>query len=61
MREITERAAILQRQVERQRFAGEDPVVELVPRLSQAEVVARVIAAERAGATLALGETRYNP
>ncbi len=61
MREITERAAALQRQVERQRFAGDDPVVELVPRLSQAEIVARVIAAERTGATLALGETRYNP
>jgi len=61
MREITERAAALQRQVERQRFAGEDPVVELVPRLSQAEIVARVIAAERTGATLAVGETRYNP
>lgn len=61
MREITERAAILQRQVEHQRFAGNDPVVELVPRLSQTEIVARVIAAERTGATLALGETRYNP
>lgn len=61
MHEITERATILQRQVERQRFSGDDPVVELVPRLSQAEIVARVIAAERTGATLALGETRYNP
>lgn len=61
MREITERAAALRRQIERQRFAGDDPVVELVPRLSQAEIVARVIAAERTGATLALGETRYNP
>ncbi len=61
MREIAERAAALQRQVERQRFAGDDPVVELVPRLSQAEIVARVIAAERTGAPLALGEMRYNP
>jgi hypothetical protein len=61
MREITERAAALGREVERQRFAGDDPVVALVPRLSQAEIVARVIAAERTGAALAIGEGRYSP
>ncbi len=60
MREITERAAALGREVERQRFAGDDPVVALVPRLSQAEIVARVIAAERTGAALAIGEGRYS-
>ena len=61
MHEITRRAAELKRQVERRRFAGDDPVVALTPRLSQAEIVARTIAAERAGAALTIGEVRFNP
>lgn len=61
MDEIDGRVAELKRQVERRRFAGGDPVVDLVPRLSQTEVVARVLAAERAGALLAIGDRRLNP
>lgn len=61
MDKISERVTALRREVEKQRFAGDDPVVSLVPRLSQAEIVARVIAAERTGAVLTLGTFRYNP
>jgi hypothetical protein len=61
MHEITRRTAELKRQVERRRFAGDDPVVALTPRLGQAEIVARTLAAERAGAALTIGEVRYNP
>lgn len=61
MDKLPERVAALRREVERQRFAGDDPAVALVPRLSQVEIVARVIAAERTGAALTLGESRYSP
>ena len=61
MDKIPVRVAALRREVEKQRFAGDDPVVALVPRLTQAEIVARVIAAERTGAALTLGEIRYSP
>ncbi len=61
MHEITERAAELQRQIERGRFAGDDPVIALTPQLAQAEVVARALAAERAGAVLTIGAVRYHP
>lgn len=61
MDKLSERVAALRREVERQRFAGDDPTVALVPRLSQAEVVARVIAAERTGAALTIGESHYSP
>lgn len=59
--EIAARMAAVGRQIERQRYAGEDPVVELAPRLKSAEVVARVLAAERTGAALALDGARFNP
>jgi hypothetical protein len=61
MDDITRRTAELKRQIERRRFAGDDPVVALTPRLGQAEIVARTLAAERAGAALTIGELRYNP
>lgn len=61
MDKISERVAALRRDVEQQRFAGDDPVVALVPRLTQPEIVARVIAAERTGAALTIGESRYSP
>lgn len=61
MREIDERVAALRREVERRRFAGDDPDVALVPRLTQAEIVARTLAAERAGAVLTIGAVRYRP
>lgn len=59
--DIAARAERARRQIERRRFAGEDPVVDLSPRLGKADIVARVLAAERAGALLALDGARFNP
>lgn len=61
MHEIDERVAAIRREIERRRFAGGDPDVLLVPRLTQTEIVARTLAAERAGTVLTLGEVRYRP
>lgn len=58
---IAARIAAARRQIERQRFAGEDPVVDLPPRLGRADLAARVLAAERAGALVALDGERFNP
>jgi hypothetical protein len=48
MTKIFERVAELKRGIERDRFAGNDPVVAITPDLDGAEIVARVLAAERA-------------
>jgi hypothetical protein len=61
MVEIARRVDELRRQIERERFAGGDPVVEVDARLDPAEVVARTLAAERAQALLAIGAERLNP
>ena len=61
MAEIAQRIAELRRQIERERFAGGDPVVELSAQLDPAEIAARTLAAERAHAVLAIGEARHNP
>ncbi len=58
---IDERMAAIQREVERRRFAGDDPGLALKPRLAQAEIVALTLAAERAGTALTIGELRYHP
>jgi len=58
---IDERMAAIQREVERRRFAGDDPELALKPRLAQAEIVALTLAAERAGTALTIGEVRYHP
>lgn len=58
---LTARVSAVRRGIERRRFAGDDPVVELAPRMSRAEIVAQVLAAERAGAALTLDDTRFNP
>lgn len=59
--DIAARIEQVRRQIERQRYAGEDPVVQLSPRLGKAGAVARILAAERAGALLQLDGTRFNP
>jgi hypothetical protein len=61
MGEIDERVAAIRREVERRRFAGDDPDLALRPRLAQAEIVALTLAAERAGAALTIGDVRYHP
>jgi len=61
MGEIDERMAAIGREIERQRFAGENPELVLKPRLAQAEIVALTLAAERAGTALTIGEARYHP
>lgn len=61
MGEIDERVTAIRREVERRRFAGDDPELALRPRLAQAEIVALTLAAERAGAALTLGDVRYHP
>lgn len=61
MAEIDERMAAIGREVERQRFAGDDPELALKPRLAQAEIVALTLAAERAGTALMIGALRYYP
>ncbi len=61
MAEIAQRIAELRRQIERERFAGGDPVVEVTAQLDPAEIVARTLAAERAHAVLTFGDTRHNP
>lgn len=61
MGEIAARVAAVRRRIERGRYAGDDPVVDLSARLDRVELVARVLAAERAGASLALGGERFNP
>ncbi len=61
MAEIDGRMAAIRREVERRRFAGDDPELVLKPRLAQAEIVALTLAAERAGTALTIGELRYHP
>lgn len=61
MGEIDERVTAIRREVERRRFAGDDPELALRPRLAQAEIVALTLAAERAGAALTIGDVRYHP
>jgi hypothetical protein len=61
MAEIDERMAAIGREIERQRFAGDDPELALKPRLAQAEIVALTLAAERAGSALTIGDIRYYP
>ena len=61
MGEIDERMAAIGREIERQRFAGDDPDLALKPRLAQAEIVALTLAAERAGTALTIGAVRYHP
>lgn len=61
MGEIDERMAAIGREIERRRFAGDDPELTLKPRLAQAEIVALTLAAERAGSALTIGEIRYHP
>ncbi|CAA9585164.1 MAG: hypothetical protein AVDCRST_MAG88-3829 [uncultured Thermomicrobiales bacterium] len=55
------RVSAVRREIERRRFAGDDPVVELAARMPGAEVVARVLAAERTGAALTVDGARFNP
>ena len=61
MGEIDERMAAIGREIERRRFAGDDPALALKPRLAQAEIVALTLAAERAGTALTIGAVRYHP
>jgi hypothetical protein len=61
MTTLAQRVTELRRQIERERFAGGDPVVELPARLDPAEIAARTLAAERAHALLALDDAHHNP
>jgi len=61
MGEIDERMVAIGREIERRRFAGDDPELALKPRLAQAEIVALTLAAERAGTALTIGAVRYYP
>lgn len=61
MGEIDERMVAIGREIERRRFAGDDPELALKPRLAQAEIVALTLAAERAGTALTIGAARYYP
>ena len=61
MADIARRVTELQRKIERERFAGGDPVVELSAQHGPAEIAARTLAAERARAFLAFDHERHNP
>ncbi|MFN8511482.1 MAG: hypothetical protein U0841_02580 [Chloroflexia bacterium] len=61
MPNLSQRIAELKKQIERERFAGGDPIIELPANLAPAEIAARTLAAERAHALLALDNTPQNP
>ena len=58
---LARRAAELERELERARFGGGNPVVVVPPDAPPLEVVARVLAAERANALLRVDGRDYNP
>ncbi len=61
MEEIAARVAAVRGGVERRRYGGEDPLVEVTPDLPAGEIVARTLGAERAAALLAIGGGRFDP
>lgn len=61
MPDLSQRIAELRKQIERERFAGGDPLIELPANLAPAEIAARTLAAERAHALLALDGEPHNP
>jgi hypothetical protein len=60
-RELARRAAEVGRELERARFGGGNPIVEVPGDAAPFEVAARTLAAERFNALLRLGGRDYNP
>lgn len=59
--EIWERVRVLREALDRQRFSGASPLVEVSPHQALPEIVARVLVAERARAPLAVLGATFHP
>jgi hypothetical protein len=60
-RDLADRVAAVNRELERARFGGANPVVDVPDDAEPLDVAARILAAERANAFLRMGGRLYNP